>query len=100
MKTILVRYKLKPGQGEPNEALVRAVFEQLGATQPAGLHYASFKAADGLSFTHLAMIDTPDGSNPLPGLPAFKAFVADIGARCDEPPVATELTEVGRYRLP
>jgi hypothetical protein len=28
---------------------------------------------------------------------AFKAFVTDIGSRCDEPPVVTELAVVGSY---
>jgi hypothetical protein len=28
---------------------------------------------------------------------AFKAFVADIESRCEEPPVATDLTLVGSY---
>ena len=29
---------------------------------------------------------------------AFKAFAAEIESRCEEPPVATELTLVGSYR--
>jgi hypothetical protein len=30
---------------------------------------------------------------------AFRAFVADVGGRSDEPPVATELTLVGSYNV-
>jgi hypothetical protein len=30
---------------------------------------------------------------------AFKAFVAEIESRCEEPPVATELTVVGSYGM-
>lgn len=99
MKRIIVRYRVKPGRVADNERLIGAVFEQLQRERPAGLRYASFKAADGLSFTHIVSIETADSSNPLGALPAFKAFTAAIGERCDEPPVATELTEVGDYRF-
>lgn len=100
MKTILVRYKVKADRAAENEAFIRAVFEQLAQDGPPGLHYASFKLEDGLSFVHLAMLDGADGANPLQDLPAFKAFVANIKDRCDEPPVAAPLAEIGRYRLP
>jgi hypothetical protein len=30
---------------------------------------------------------------------AFQAFSADIESRCDEPPVAMELTLVGSYEI-
>ena len=53
---------------------------------------------DGVSFVHVASIEKEDGSNPLSGTDAFKAFQKDIGDRCNEPPAATELTaEVGSY---
>ena len=35
--------------------------------------------------------------NPLADVAAFKRFLQDIRDRCDEPPVATRLEEVGRY---
>lgn len=98
-KRILVRYRVKPESVAENERLIAAVFEQLAREQPAGLRYASFKATDGVSFTHMVSIGTADGSNPLGELAAFKAFTADIKARCDKPPVATELAEVGSYRF-
>jgi hypothetical protein len=97
MSCILVRYKVKAARVAENEALVRAVFAQLDERRPEGLHYASFKAEDGLSFVHVASIEGDD--NPLQALPAFKAFVEAIRERCDEPPVATPLTEIGRYRF-
>ena len=46
---------------------------------------------------HLA--ETDDERNPLPELAAFKRFQANIRERCEEPPVVTELSEVGAYRL-
>ena len=98
-KRIVVRYRVKPDRVAENERLIAAVFQQLQREQPAGLRYASFKAADGVSFTHMVSIETADGSNPLGALGAFKSFTADIKARCDEPPVAIELEEVGSYRF-
>ncbi len=44
-------------------------------------------------------MDGADGANPLQELPAVKAFVAEIRDRCDEPPVATPLTDIGAYRF-
>ena len=56
MRRVMVRYKVKPEQAAPNEALARAVYDELRATRPDG-------------------------------------------DRCHEPPVLTELTEVGSFRL-
>jgi hypothetical protein len=99
MKRILVRYKVKADKAADNEAFIRAVFEQLAEQQPEKLRYASFKLEDGLSFVHIAELADEGGANPLAALPAFKAFVADIKDRCDEPPVAMAMAEVGNYRL-
>jgi hypothetical protein len=99
MRTIMVRYKTKPDCAEENAQYVRNVFEELGHSQPAGLRYATFRLPDGLSFVHIATIDTADGSNPVLQSPAFKAFTAGIKGRCEEPPVSADLTEVGSYRF-
>jgi hypothetical protein len=62
------------------------------------LRYAAFKLEDGVTFVHLVSIDDPD-RNPLRKLTAFKAFVADIDARCATKPDASDLVEIGSYRL-
>src|SRR5688572_18426571 len=98
-KRIMVRYKVKSGRAAENERYIAAVFEQLGREQPAGLRYASFKLADGVSFVHLVSLEGAEGANPLGQLSAFKAFTAEIKERCEEPPVAVELSEVGSYRF-
>jgi hypothetical protein len=97
MRQVMVRYKVKPGRVEENEALVRAVYEELHRTAPAGLRYATFRQDDGLGFVHLAQ--TEDGANPLTEVEAFARFQEGIGERCDEPPVVTVLNEVGSYPL-
>ena len=99
MRTIMVRYKTKPDRAEENERLIRKVFEELREMSPAGIRYASFKLADGQSFVHIATTDSADGGNPLTQTPAFKTFVSGVKDRCEEPPVTTELSEVGAYRF-
>ncbi len=98
MKAVMVRYKVKADRVEENRGHIERVFEALAKNQPQGLRYASFRLPDGVSFVHLAAVDA-DGENPLPATPEFQAFVADIGARCDEPPQAVDLELVGNYRL-
>lgn len=96
MKTVMVRYKLKPECVAENEALIKQVFVQLARDRPAGMRYQVFKQADGVSFVHLSAFDNPDG-NPLTQLESFKAFTAGIKERCVEPPAPVELQQVGRY---
>lgn len=97
MRQVLVRYKVKPEQAARNEELVRRVYEELHQTAPVGLHYATFVLEDGVSFTHVASIETEDGRNPLMDIAAFRVFQENIGERCDEPPVPVDLREVGSY---
>ena len=99
MRRVMVRYKVKSDRVAENEGYISKVFEQLEREKPAGLHYASFKLPDGVSFMHIAVADTGGGRNPLTELAAFKAFTAGIKDRCEEPPVTVELNEVGSYRF-
>jgi hypothetical protein len=99
MKTVVVRYKVKPDRVAENEELVRAVYEELHRTQPAGLRYATFRLEDGFSFMHLSSTEAEDGSNPLTKTEAFARFTENIRERCDEPPVVTALDEIGSYRV-
>ena len=99
MKTTIVRYKLKADKAEENKAYIRKVFSELDAKKPEGLRYVSFNLDDGLSFVHIAVVETEDGSNSLPKTDAFKDFVADLKEWCNEPSVATTASIVGSYRL-
>ena len=96
MGSSMVRYKLLPGRANENEALVRAVYEQLARERPEGLHYATFKLPDGVSFMHV-VFETDQPGRILNEVSAFQAFSAEIKDRCEEPPVATELTLIGSY---
>ncbi len=100
MRQLMVQYKVKADQAEENQRLVEEVYKDLIANSPAGIRYMTFKKADGVSFVHIAAIDTEDGSNPLAASAAFQAFQEQITERCEEQPVAVELEEVGAYGFP
>jgi hypothetical protein len=97
MKTVMVRYKVKADRSEENERYISKVFEELSLEQPAGFRYAALKLEDGVSFVHLVFAEPSESPVSLADMPAFKAFVADISDRCDEPPVASGVTYVGSY---
>jgi hypothetical protein len=98
MNAVIVRYKVKPERVAENERLVRAVYEELASARPEGFRYATFKAEDGQSFVHFAIV--ADGNqSPLSALDSFKRFQREIAERCDEQPVVSTLSEVGSYRL-
>jgi hypothetical protein len=99
METTVVRYKVKADRADENRQYIKKVFAQLDEDKPDGLRYVSFNLDGGLSFVHIAVVETADGKNPLPGTSAFQDFVSDIKDRCDEPPVATKADIVGSYRL-
>ncbi len=100
MKHTIVRYRVKPDRVAENEALIRAVYDELDTERPAGIAYATYKLDDGVSFIHISTSDTPDGRNPLSDLPAFRTFTAGAADRCDEQPVVSEAGEVGRFLDP
>jgi hypothetical protein len=97
MGTTVVRYKTKPERAEENQALVEAVFVELAQTAPEGLTYTSYRLADGVTFVHVASIQTTDGDNPLTAIASFRTFVQDIAERCVEAPIAMEATTIGAY---
>ena len=98
MGSSMVRYKIQPGRADENVALVKAVYEQLGRDRPDGLHYATFRLPDGVSFMHI-VFETDQPGRILGEVAAFKAFQAEIESRSEEPPVVTELTLVGSYGM-
>jgi hypothetical protein len=93
----MVRYRVKPEQVAHNEELVRAVYAELHRREPAGLRSATFRLDDGVTFVHIAEIDGE--GNPLAEIDAFARFTANIGERCDEPPSAAGMHEIGSFHL-
>jgi hypothetical protein len=98
MKTIMVRYRTSETHAQANEELIHAVFDELRSQTPNGIRYSSYRLADGVSFVHIATLETPE-ANPLVSLPSFKAFQAQLKDRCVDPPVVTELVAIDSYSV-
>ncbi len=98
MKATVVRYKTQPEHADENQRLVEAVFADLGERRPVGFTYQVFRLEDGVSFVHVVVEQDAENPDSLQSVPAFQAFVADIGDRCEVPPLAMGATVVGQYR--
>jgi hypothetical protein len=99
MRRVMVRYQVRPEHLEENEALLRAVYEELEATQPENLAYVTFKLDDGVTFVHVAEDDETPGHSPLNELPSFKKYLEDVRDRLEAPPEQSNLTEIGAFRV-
>src|SRR3954465_12215393 len=88
-RVTLVRYRAKPERADENEALSRAVFEELKTVAPPKVAYALFR--DGPDFVHLLINTEGDDSSAVTELPSFKAFAAQATARYEAPPEVTQL---------
>jgi hypothetical protein len=98
MSVHMVRAKIERDSVPQIEAGARTMFAAVHAAQPEGIRYASCLLPDGETF--LAFLQVDDGvENPLPGLPEFRAFLADVEASRAEPADVQPLTVVGSYRL-
>jgi hypothetical protein len=95
--SVVVSYQVKPEAAAEHVRLIEAVFEQLRAERPDNIEYKVVRLADGVSFVHVSSAETPDGSNPLPALAAFKEFGRDSGSRVATPPVPTPADIIGSY---
>ena len=96
----IIRYTVKSEAAEENVRLSKAVFAEAHRTAPDHIAYGLFRQGD--EFIHVFLNLAGDSSDPITELPSFKAFQADIAARCIVPPTperhAVEL--VASYGLP
>lgn len=99
MSAVVVRYTTKPDRADENQRLVEQVFAELAEGAPDGLRYATFRLADGVSFVHVASIETEDGSNPLADSAAFAEFQRELSERLLDGPDAAGASVVGSYRF-
>jgi hypothetical protein len=95
-RTVIVRYQTHPEAADENAHLIEEVFAALIEQAPEGFEYSAFRLADGVSFVHVASLESDD--NPLNGLPAFAEFQRGLSERCAQPPEPTAATVIGRYR--
>jgi len=98
MRATVVRYRAKPERADENQKLIEAVFADLEARQPDGFTYKVFRLDDGVSFLHVVIEHDVQDSDSLADVPAFQAFVAEVGDRCAVPPQPSGATLVGGYR--
>jgi hypothetical protein len=98
MKRIVVRYKVKPEQVAENERLIAQVFEEMREKAPQGVRYMALKLGDG-SFVHFSVAQSDEAPAPLLGIAAFQTFQSKIRERCVEPPLVSEATIIGDYRM-
>jgi hypothetical protein len=97
MNATVVRYQAKPDRADENQELIEAVFAELSERRPNGFSYRVFRLDDGVSFVHVVVEQDVDDADSLQDVPAFQAFVKDVGDRCDVPPLAMGATVVGSY---
>ncbi len=97
---VMIRYKLKPGEVERNLELLRAVYADLATANPEGLRYGTFQLDDGVSFVAFTEFDDEPGAAPHHRLASFQRYRACLDERCEEPPVAHVLRDVGSFRFP
>ena len=95
--SVVVSYRIKPEALEEHVRLIEGVFEQLRAEGPDNVEYKVLRLDDGVSFVHVSTADTPDGSNPLPELSAFKEFGKDIADRVATAPNPAAAAIIGSY---
>ena len=98
ISSVVVSYQVRPEAVAEHVRLINAVFEQLRSEQPGNVEYKVLRLADGVSFVHVSSAETPDGSNPLPGLSAFREFGRDLADRVATAPVPAAADIVGSYR--
>jgi len=96
MNRRLIRYKAKPGRADENQRLIEAVFQELREAKPEGVRYMVLRMADD-SFAHFVELDA--ATNPLQTLDAFRKFSSTAGDRAEAPPVASDVTVIGDYRM-
>ena len=100
MTVTVVRYETKADRADENQERVEAVFAELAEAAPEALRYATFRLEDGVTFVHVAVNETSDGSNPLVDTVAFKEFQRELGDRLVEGPLVMAATVVGSYGFP
>ena len=98
MKLTVVRYRTKPETAEENTRLIQAVFQELRTKSRDDVRYLALRLSDG-TFIHFSIVETEDGTSPIPRLEAFRFFQGGLKERCVEPPQQNDVTIVGNYRM-
>ena len=92
---MLIEYTVRREELAEHLELVGEVYADLERLAPADLGYATYQLEDEVSFVEL--LTGQAGPGQLAASPAFARFRSSLDARCERPPVLTELRQVGRY---
>jgi hypothetical protein len=99
MRQQIVIYKAKPEAADENQRLIERVFEELRAKAPTDMRYLSARLSDG-TFVHVAFSDDSAGGPPaFTKLDSFQTYLAGIKDRVAAPPLQSEATIIGDYRM-
>ena len=94
-KAVMVQYRTRPDEAEPNRRLIEAVFDELSEVRPAGLSYTAFVLEDGVGFVHVVVSESDE--DVLARSVAFQKFQDNIAERLVGPPEFTSMTMLGSY---
>lgn len=92
---MLITYTVRREELREHLELVKAVYADIERLAPDGLGYATYQLEDGVSFMELLTGEA--GPGPLAASTAFARFRSSLDARCERPPVLTQLRQVGAY---
>jgi hypothetical protein len=98
LRNVVVTYQVRPDAMDEHVRLIEAVFAELDERRPGDVEYTVLRLADGVSFVHVSTSETPDGSNPLTQVAAFRHFSETAGERAATPPTPVPAELVGSYR--
>jgi hypothetical protein len=98
MSVHMVQAKIKRDRVADIQEGAKRMFAAIGEAQPEGIRYASCLAPDGETFVAFLQVD--EGvENPLPALPAFREYLAEVEASRAEPAAVQSLELIASYRL-
>ncbi|MBV9120410.1 MAG: hypothetical protein JOZ39_06855 [Chloroflexi bacterium] len=97
MKTIVVRYQVKPDHAPENQRYVGQVMAELAGVRPEGVDYRVYQLDDGVSFMHVATYADGADSSAITSLASFQEFQKTLPQRVAAPPSGQDATLVGSF---
>jgi len=96
-ETAVLRYTVAPQFLEQHLELLRAVYTELNALRPTRFNWATYQVAGSREFIEVTVGAPLPG--PLPDLPSFRRYRADLDTRC-ETRQFHDVEPIGSYPLP
>lgn len=98
MTVQMVRFTTDKANVVEVEKAIDSMMAAIDEAQPAGTRYAATRLADGVTF--VLILELAGGvDNPLPAIPAARAFQQQLPTWATEAPAPQPLTVLGSYRL-